>query len=558
MPNYDKIVQDTSTGQYWGKTGGAWVKIPAAAAQAEQPGPVKRLLTQTVGLPEDVDTSLSTAKKDLSSMASDPLGTLIKALKQGASSLNPLGGMSEARESAERRFSSPGAGNKMQGAIEWLESGFPYAGPAAVRSSEQTAQGDVAGGIGSAIQAALLHRAAPEIAVKMGTGPLRTAAQFASGVGTDAIEKSRNNFTESLNKLNADIAEAQQKNAANKSGVLERGELEGTSQKTAQSLGNALQTMREHETAVAKALYPDIQGAADPATLQKGLQAAIDKNLRGSEKVPPVLSRILKETSEVPGKSTGPAIQGRTLDLSNPNDLLAYQRYKAQGVFAPEEVERIEGKNAGGLDFDKLHGYYSELGRESRNPNLPGDERATNAAAREVVGNEMQRMAEAENKSYRFGVAQKNWARLENTFYNTSTTNGSPIARALRRVDPITKQVRPEEVQAILSSPRSYAIAQRLLSQYKSGTDVQAALQLMREQMAQAKTLPKTVKELPVPKGPTREIFDPVAARREILQNRVPPPVTPSLFWKYTMLRSLMRKLANIPSVQDWLSQNPS
>lgn len=404
-----------------------------------------------------------------------------------------------------------------------------------------------------------------------------------------ALARARDTERQQIDQLEKEHAaakeEARIKTEASKAGVAERERLTNESQKTAQVLGNSLQTLREQETAVAKAMYPEIGGIANQETIQKGLQTAIDSNLRGSDKLPSTLARIIKETSEVPGKSTGPAIQGRTLDLSNPNDLAAYQRYKTQGVFSPEEVARIEGRSSK-LDFERLHGYYSELGREMFNRDLPGDERAADAAARKVIGDEMERMASRENKSYRFNVAQRNWAKLENTWYNTAVKNGSPIARVLQAIDPVTKQVRPQYVQSILSDPKWYQIAQEMLSRYKGTGNAQSALQLMMENLQEARRLPKVAKEFPgpgpieypkstsvalkeTPKGPEypksiplnlKEVpgpFDPVAARRSILQGQVPTGVTPGLFWRYALLRNLMRKLTNIPSVQDYLSQNP-
>ena len=545
---YEQTATNPTTGEKFGYDGSKWVPIGAPSA-------TKRLITQAIGLPEDVDTSWEGNKKALSSMGD--LDTWINALKQAASNLNPYAGHGQTVDTAVKRFSQPGAANKVSGALQYLESGFPFAGGPAARSQEQFVNKDYAGSAGSAINAALLAKIGPEAAKRAATGPLRTASQFVTGVGKDVVEQSRKKFGEDLAKLNEQIETAKGKNEASRTGVVERQNLTSEAQNNAKQIGSDLQNLREEERAVAKALYPEVGGTADSAALHKQLQQAVEGGLKGSEKVPTAVGRVLSETSEIPGKSTGPAIAGRTLDLSNASDIAAYKRYKASGAFTPEEIARIEGKTAGGMTFDKLHGYYSELGKAAYN--LEGDERAATLAAKKVIGDQMEKMAAAENKSYRFGVAQKNWAQLENTFYNTSSTatGGSPIARALRAIDPISKEVRPEYVQAILSEPKAYSSAQKLLSRYKGARNIQAAMSMMVDNLADARKLPKSVKEVPVPKAPSREIFDPVAARREILQGKVPTGVTPGLFWRYALLRNLMRKLTNLPSAQDYLSQNP-
>jgi hypothetical protein len=319
-----------------------------------------------------------------------------------------------------------------------------------------------------------------------------------------ALAKARDTERQQIDQLEKDhtaaTEQARSKTEASRSAVAERQRLTTEAQKVSQVLGDSLQTIRSEETAVAKALYPEISGKSDAATIQQGLQKAVDDHLLGSDRVPTVIARILKDTSEVPGKSTGPAIQGRTLDLSNPNDLAAYQRYKSQGVFSPKEIARIEGGNGGGISFDDLHGYYSELGRGMFDRDLPGDERAAYAAGRKFIGDQLEQLAAKENKAYRFGVAQQNWAKLENTWYNTGVKNGSPIARVLQAIDPVTKKVRPEYVQSILSEPKSYEIAQQMLSRYKSASNAQSALQLMMKNLQEARRLPKIAKEFPGPK----------------------------------------------------------
>jgi hypothetical protein len=401
-----------------------------------------------------------------------------------------------------------------------------------------------------------------------------------AGENAEELAKSRDIERQKIGDIDKQHAEATEaakaKTEASKTGVAQRQQLTGEVQQSAKQLGDSLQTLREQETAVAKSLYPEVGGTADTSALHTQIQDAVEGGLKGSEKVPTVVNRILQETSPIPGKSTGPAIGGRTLDLSSAGDLAAYQRYKASGAFTPEEIARIEGKNAAGMTFDKLHGYYSELGKAAYA--LEGDERAATLAAKKIIGDQMEKMAAAENKSYRFNVAQKNWAKLENTWYNTAVKNGSPIARVLAAFDPVTRQIRPEYVQSILSDPKQYSIAQQMLSRYKGAGNAQAALQLMQEKIQQARGLPKTVKEAALPEkptypestpvnlkktppAPTEPEFDPVEWRLKMIQERAKQ--LSGGFGRYEsrpygaryapIQRALARFLAN-PTVQRWLA----
>lgn len=157
----------------------------------------------------------------------------------------------------------------------------------------------------------------------------------------------------------------------------------------------------------------------------------------------------------------------------------------------------------GELDFNRLHGYFSELGCELGTKDLPGDERAALTSARSAVESQMRDLAEDDGKFNRFAEAQKNWKQYENTFNKSwSDPRGvaSPIARALQAKNPATGEPIPERVAQILSEPKSYKLAQELLGKYGSAkTDV---LQLMKEKLDQAATMPKTLKVSPLPTAP--------------------------------------------------------
>lgn len=632
MQKPDGTLWDIPAGNAAKAQAAGW-KVAAVATPAAVPSPVKRLLTQTAGVPEDTDTSVEGMKRDLPSLGQ--AGTWLTALKSAIEGLNPVN--TDARKAAESRFAQHDLFSKPAGALEWIESGVPWAGSALTRASEQLLKGDIAGGAGSTVNAAvqlLMMRGMPEDMAKMVaskspavqsvlergapastlTGPVRTAGQFLTTGGADAIEQlrkqhddamssARSEYQDTLRKTReenqskdvANVSEHQQKlqkiaesdaaaladyrtKAARLQSEFDAGQQAlKRSSSLAASISDILPQLRDRARAAAKAAYPKIAGTVDASDVHTDLQSALDARLKGTNRAPGSIARILGETTPPEGTSEPPVFQGSKLNLQNPSDLAVYQRLKARGVFTPEEIESAEGaKTLPPVTFDTLHGYYSELGREMSNHDLPGDERAAITDARGKLLNRMTELADAEHKGPQFRAAQQGWHQLENTFYNSSpvAAGGSPIARALRTADPVTGKLRPDYVRQILSEDKAFEVAKEHLTRYAGQGAPVSVLDDIKRNVDTVRNAPKKLRlpaaptptDVPAqpattykapPEAPKESMFDPVAARREILQSKAPAGVTPGLFWKYALLRNLMRKLTNIPPVQDYLSQNP-
>ena len=600
-------------------------------AQASQaPSATKRLLTSAAGIPESTDTSFAGMKRDLPTL-NDP-STWLTALKQSIASLSPVAGMREAESTAAARFSQPGVGNKIQGAGEYLESGFPYAGPVAVRSAEQTSSGDIAGGIGSALNATLLHRAPIDLAPRLATGPLRTFAQAIEGVGGDAVadaEKShakaladaRTEYADTLRKTRETNQAADVTNVSEHRQSLDRiaaadakadadyrakvsrltTEFNAGRQALAQSaslaaqLSSTLPSLRERARVAAKAAYPDIPGAVDATDVHSDLRSALDTYLKGTNRAPASIARILSETQapadllDQASVFRGQGAQGRAIRGVNLSDagLKPEQLAKLVSEMDPAtrriyESSARSGVNATGkpVDFETLHGFYSELGNELSRPNLPGDERAAlNAARATLLKNHMEPLADAANARPQFESAQEGWKTFKNTFDNTDAVSGGggPLARALKTADPVTRTLRPDYVRAILSEDKAFGVAKEHLARYSSLGAPVGTLDAMKSAADAARSAPK---KLTLPKAPTpTEIpaqpatalkqspaappelqpspFDPVAARRAILERRRPiGQITPSFGWRYRALRAIQNRLARLVG-NDYLSQNP-
>ena len=267
---------------------------------------------------------------------------------------------------------------------------------------------------------------------------------------------------------------------------MDRGQLLSEAQGHAQELADHLPQLAEQERAVAKSLYPDIDGTADAGELHDKLQDVIDTKLQGSEKPPVLLARMLKELEPEDPLAQASVFRGKSSAGATPLDDLP-PTARARILQSMSEGERTAygggaTQGLGELDFNRLHGYFSELGRELGTKDLPGDERAALTSARSTVESQMRDLAEDDGKFSRFAEAQKNWKQYENT------------------LNPATGELIPERVAQILSEPKSYKLAQQLLGKYGSAkTDV---LQLMKEKLDQAATMPKALKETPLPAAP--------------------------------------------------------
>lgn len=422
--------------------------------------------------------------------------------------------------------------------------------------------------LGTAGSAGLLKKA-PEVAESVSDIPKipRATLQKLAGVGPELTEKAISDRQASIDeagqKYQGKVEAIKQANQQAKEAALQKQQLSDEVSGHAKELSERLPKLKEQERAFAKSMYPEIEGTADSGDVYSKMSDAVDSNLRGTGRVPTALKKVIDDLApEDVKRSTGPQVGGRHLDLSNPDDLRAFQRFKKAGVFAPDEVERMEGQSAkGSLDFETLHGYYSELG-EALGKDMPGDERSALMQGRSALAETMRKMAEADKKLGPFQDAQKNWGKYENTFnktWNDGKGMASPIAKALNAKDPVNGQILPEKLQQILGNDKSYKLAQQMLGRYKGGpTDV---LQLMKEKADQAGTLPKNFREKPLPSSPLEPPqVDPRATKAAALKKIAEGSTIskPSRFemWFPPLLvkRRLEGAIFNNQKLQDWLS----
>lgn len=229
--------------------------------------------------------------------------------------------------------------------------GIPYSTAAAAggalpvpisaqRSEQAAAQGDPWGVVGEA--------ALPAVAALAGIKEVREPLAHPIARRIEAIPKVIQAFEEAPKHLRSEIHDV---------ALNVRDHITSVSAKVKAEAGQQMQTVSK---GVDAALPEGIEAAPIRTVIRKDLGELV----KIKQSLPESLQKILQ--SKTPqAKTTGPAVGGRTFDLSNPNDLKAFNNMKAQGVFTPDELARV----AGGMPkthwgFEELKQLRTDLGHE--------------------------------------------------------------------------------------------------------------------------------------------------------------------------------------------------
>lgn len=358
----------------------------------------------------------------------------------------------------------------------------------------------------------------------------------------------------------AKVEQVKKQNAEAQSALQAGQDAEQVGKAVGNSIADSLPALADAETAKAKAAYPKVEGTTDRPSLYASLKTIEDDTLKGSGSTPTSLKRILDDLKPLEGKSSGPSVMGRHFDLSHPSDLAAYNRWKANGAFTPDEIERIEGNTGKPLTFGDLHGMYSELGRELYRGDMAGDSRAALSKARGAILDTMEKMAGADGAKTlaRFRKAQRGWQILENTFHNTASARrgGSPIAAALEARDPITGQLRAGYVRSILSETKANEVARDLLRNYpETGKALTESLRLLRRSAQIVKDSPKRIKLKAEPVAPEPRPLPSSASIPRLKESPTPPDITkfdPVEWRDQQMAKWAAKQRLTVQSLRPW------
>lgn len=254
---------------------------------------------------------------------------------------------------------------------------------------------------------------------------------------------------------------------------------------------HAIETQK-HIAGVADAVHTDAQqamakvseavdaakpeGAFDKGEVGNRLKTAIGDTVSDTSQLPKSVQKLMPVEST--GRQLGPNIGGKVMDLSKPEDMAAYQKYKASGAFTPEEIAKYEGKSTGGMSFEELKQARSDLGKQMQN--LQG---AAKAAASSAYGE----LSKVLREGARDAGVEPDWIDANARWKNyLDDFHRSPIAKALESenahdiMEPLTGKSRVPVLET-LSKYTPFGIDMDRISQEVAGFGVgDTALKLSR------------------------------------------------------------------------------
>lgn len=308
-------------------------------------------------------------------------------------------------------------------------------------------------------------------------------------------------------KAHADLTkQITEENAANKTAVERRAQIDQELTQHRSDLQNRLRQTADKAEADAKAMYPEIEGEGNAADIGAQVHAAATEKLKGSGPMPGPIQRIIADYTPIESEGGG-VMEGDT--LHGPGDPI-YEDLKAKGQLRPEEEVGAPGQTPEKATVEMLHGQYSELGRafyDAQRTGAPGDVVAAIAASRDVVGAALRDLYKQAGRLPEFNAAQQNYAKVMTRFYDRT----SPIARMLNDTtqqagfDPARAQTgavaRTSAAERVLKNPENVKILQRYLKDYE-GAPLDVLDQILK-MSGERDTLPKkfTAKQIPVKKS---------------------------------------------------------
>lgn len=532
MANEYQAYAQSADGRVIGWDGQRWVPVQSKPTA----GPVKRFATQSLGLPENVDTSAAENKAELEKILQQPGSELARGAKQFASGLNPWAGYTDTEATAARRFSQPGLANKAAGATEAMVGAVPYAGGPAVRSMEQGARGDYAGSLGSILNTILMGKGAMQTgkwAAEGGPGQfMRTRFLRKFGAGPEAEANALREHHQEASNVDAENQQIAQKNVT----------------KTGQSF--------------ASELYDRMAGQFGDAveTMRKGVRQVFNK--RWDE----------LKTGEVASKPVDWAPVNKSyIDARNFLDNPGLQKQfdsimKRAGIPTPKDfVDTEGGLTAADLPaqapYGKAQAAYTALGDETYGGSGPDYDRLYHATemVRKPLGGRLQAAHDAAGSGPQFSQLRQDYTDFKAAF-------DDPRAPLKQLIDAETSGKRANVLEKFAGDDTISG----LLDKYgEMGANPQLSSQV-RSLTRMLQDLPSSSGSLQAPK-PGPEAFDPIMWREGKLQEQIASLSKPTSVYESMsnigtrprgLFRGAYRYLLDQPAFRNWLAgreqPNPS
>lgn len=346
----------------------------------------------------------------------------------------------QSKQLSERAQQELSTGHPIKAFLHQGAANVPVLGPVLSSAADKMAGGNVAGGLGEASAIALPFgerpiRAAAELAPRAASAakdvamnPVRAVTGTGSRSLRDLVKDTREENV-GIDKANTKLTEDRAtevrshfdktqvaKEAADRRSAIEtrKSATDSGVRTLSDKFQGDLKAVREKAATEADAKYQTLNSKlgkipGNAAVLGAAARGALQK-ISGTSETPKIFRDILEKYPE-----------------SEP-DFIEYQGAKIPKSNRLYDVLKEQGEvNSASLTYSDLQGYYSELGRELKRGTLPGDVYTAYGELQDAIGNEMQRIADANGVGPQLTDARTSWRNLKQTFYDPK----SPLRKAL-------------------------------------------------------------------------------------------------------------------------------
>ena len=190
--------------------------------------------------------------------------------------------------------------------------------------------------------------------------------------------------------------------------------------------------MAKHDTAIQDAARENLKAHLKHvgAEAEAETRTALESNIKAKSDLLDVKTEKARHDALVEGNKKYSAVNESLNPVPANDEAIAAAKDEAfdsiKGTHVkPPILESITARlKEGGLTYEDLQGYYSELNRELAKGTLPGDIYHAYDVMQEAVGEDMQRIADLGGMGAELTAARAFWRRMKQTFGKSSDTAG--------------------------------------------------------------------------------------------------------------------------------------
>lgn len=356
-------------------------------------------------------------------------------------------GMNESQQKVfERAFAlqdKGGAANKAKAFAMATAAYIPMFGPAVVNAVDQWRSGDKAGAVGS-LSAIFTQVAVPKVA-ESAAGEVPKGWEPAPKVGASRSPALKKLVTKTVAENAADAAETAKENAATTKAHLAKTKAIEESNRAAQakhqqSVDNAArENLKGHIKHLSE--KADVEHANAESGAAQEARSNLERDIRQDAEMLDVKTEKARHDALAEGNKKYSAVNEKLSPIAGDTGALTGALYDSMSRISGTETEppilksisdRLGGAEESGVGdtaYSDLQGYYSELGRELSKGTLPGDVYSAYDTMHEAIGEEMQKIADANGAGQQLTDARAYWKRMKQTFGKSVDTATNRAAK---------------------------------------------------------------------------------------------------------------------------------